>query len=199
MQSILEHHLPPCLSHITVEYLSGTREHWADVFKTMVLPHFAVASRSRHLFHHRMLNVGWFKTPKNVHDRKERLMYLIDGRMGTRDFKVPSCREFSLTHTTRRNLRFSFTISTILCTAQSKLEPAQVWDILLQDWDPQVMMDDLLMDHEHFSTFSCPGWALDCDANSNEHHLLGWCVTVCGHDRWLSALKNARTRVSNRS
>ena len=89
MQSILEHHLPPCLSHITVEYMSGTRQHWADIFTSTVLPQLDACLEAIKLTG--QLRV-WPDKLRNVHDRKKLLMSEIHGR--THRFRIPSCRKF---------------------------------------------------------------------------------------------------------
>ena len=214
MQTLLEHHLPPCLSHIAIEYMSGTREHWAYVFTVMVLSQFAHLSKVDG-YNLRVLNKrlrARLYRPRNVHDRRDCVMCEVDGNTQTDYMQVPSCREFSIQRAGRvclnRDLNRIPNITNVRCeitfpglrltVSEPTLRAALVWEHLSQHMDAS-SMDHLLIEHEHFQTWDCPGWATYTNQNDEESCHFGWCVKVRGEDRWLPTLKNIRTVVSNRS
>ena len=72
MQSILEHHLPHCLSHIAIEYMSGTREHWADIFTSRVLSELNACINEFYLVWDRI------RTSVCLHRRRFRLGLILE-------------------------------------------------------------------------------------------------------------------------
>ena len=188
MQTFLEHHLPPCLSHITVEYMSGTREHWANVFTSAVLNQLAmkvVVSFGLRILDNR--SRARLNRPRNVHDRRDRVMCEVDGRTTTDCFMIPSCRHLRFDQTYYSGLFQVESHGIQLLLSEPTLGASLVW-AQFQQWIDPHMLDGLLTEPEYFSTWSRPLWAVNNGDEQGVHQ--GWSVKVRGEARWLPALKN---------
>ena len=198
MQAHFDNHLPPCLWLITSDYLSGTREHWTTIFTVHVLPDINI--RKVHALRDRTARLN---SPRNVHDRKHRLMCEVNfSGNSCKRIEIPSCRQLPSVSERYLRVRLSYHRGNIddseLWASLRRLVPygsmnraALTWDYLKQHLNESELYS-MLMEHETFSAYWCPVWAVGPQKEDEYGLPHGWWVKVRGEDKWMSALKHSR-------